>query len=58
MKNGLDHAALKAKQCAIREGYPETMELRAHRAISWIGRAKACGEGQTEGQINHLDVLP
>ena len=44
MKNGLDHAALKAKQRAIREGFPETMGLRAHRAISWIGRAEACGE--------------
>lgn len=29
MKNGLDHAALKAKQRAIREGFPETMGLRA-----------------------------
>ncbi|NEU35080.1 hypothetical protein GN156_30950, partial [bacterium LRH843] len=44
MTNGLDHAALKAKQRAIREGFPETMGLRAHRAISWIGRAEACGE--------------
>ena len=39
-----DHAALKAKQRAIREGFPETMGLRAHRAISWIGRAEACGD--------------
>ena len=44
MKNGLDHAALKAKQRVIREGFPETMGLRAHRAISWIGRAEACGD--------------
>lgn len=44
MTNGLDHAALKAKQRAIRGGFPETMGLRAHRAISWIGRAEACGE--------------
>ena len=39
-----DHAALKAKQRAIREGFPETMGLRAHRAISWIGRAETCGD--------------
>ncbi|QEW29765.1 hypothetical protein RIdsm_05611 (plasmid) [Roseovarius indicus] len=39
MNNGLGHAALKAKQRAIREGFPETMGLRAHRAISWIGVA-------------------
>ncbi|WP_157960698.1 HEPN domain-containing protein [Primorskyibacter marinus] len=44
MKNVLDHTALKAKQRAIREGFPETMGLRAHRAISWIGRAEACGK--------------
>lgn len=42
MADALDHATLKAKQRAIREGFPETMGLRAHRAISWIGRAEAC----------------
>lgn len=44
MKDALGHAALKAKQRAIRHGFPETMGLRAHRAISWIGRAETCGE--------------
>ena len=44
MKDALDHAALKTKQRAIRAGFPETMGLRAHRAISWIGRAEACGD--------------
>ena len=44
MKDALDPAALKAKQRAIRAGFPETMGLRAHRAISWIGRAEACGD--------------
>ncbi|SEN87781.1 hypothetical protein SAMN04488003_1512 [Loktanella fryxellensis] len=44
MKDAFDHAALKAKQRAIRAGFPETMGLRAHRAISWIGRAEACGD--------------
>ena len=43
MEDGLDHAALKTKQRAIRAGFPETMGLRAHRAISWIGRAETCG---------------
>jgi len=42
MKDVLDHAALKTKQRAIRDGFPETMGLRVHRAISWIGRAEAC----------------
>ena len=44
MKDALDYATLKAKQRAIRDGFPETMGLRAHRAISWIGRGEACGE--------------
>ncbi len=44
MPNVIDYAALKAKQRAVREGFPETMGLRAHRAISWIGRAETCGD--------------
>lgn len=36
--------ALKEKQRAIRVDFPETMGLRVHRAISWIGRAEACGD--------------
>ena len=40
----LGHGTLKAKQRAIRDGFPETMALRVHRAISWIGRAEACGD--------------
>ena len=35
------HADLKAKQRALRDGFPETMGLRVHRSISWIGRAEA-----------------
>ena len=44
MKDALDFATLKEKQRAIRGGFPETMSLRVHRAISWIGRAEACGD--------------
>ncbi|MGR3460944.1 MAG: hypothetical protein ACU0C8_04105 [Roseovarius sp.] len=36
--------SLKDKQRAIRSDFPETMGLRVHRAISWIGRAEACGD--------------
>lgn len=39
-----DHQALKDKQRAIRSCFPETMGLRVHRAISWIGRAESCGK--------------
>lgn len=34
--------ALKSRQRAIREGFPENMGLRVHRALSWIGRAEGC----------------
>jgi hypothetical protein len=39
-QGALTHASLKAKQRALRKGFPETMGLRVHRAISWIGRAE------------------
>ena len=44
MEAPLTHAALKAKQRELRGGVPETMGLRVHRAISWIGRAEAAGD--------------
>lgn len=44
MSDDLTYANLKGKQRAIRSGFPETMGLRVHRAISWIGRAEGCGE--------------
>jgi len=36
-----DFEALKEKQRAIRESIPENVNLRVHRAISWLGRAEA-----------------
>lgn len=35
------HSDLKAKQRLLREGFPQDLGLRVHRAISWIGRAEA-----------------
>ena len=46
-------AVLKAKQRAIRTGFPETMGLRVHRALSWIGRAEAC-EGDDDARFIFL----
>lgn len=37
----LSHRALKEKQRALREGFPEALTLRVHRALSWLGRAEA-----------------
>lgn len=38
---GLTFAALKQKQRAIREGFPQPLSLRVHRALSWLGRSEA-----------------
>ena len=40
MEELLTHASLKDKQRKLRPGFPETMGLRVHRSISWIGRAE------------------
>ncbi len=40
MEKPLTHAFLKDKQRELRPGFPETMGLRVHRSISWIGRAE------------------
>lgn len=34
------HAALKARQRALRDGFPEALSLRVHRALSWLDRAE------------------
>lgn len=44
MTDAPDFAALKTRERAIRDSFPATMGLRVHRAISWIGRAEACGD--------------
>ncbi|MAU22745.1 MAG: hypothetical protein CMH13_19790, partial [Martelella sp.] len=44
MRNDMAFAVLKSKQRALREGFPETMGLRVHRAISWVGRAEDCAD--------------
>ncbi|AML51730.1 HEPN domain-containing protein [Falsihalocynthiibacter arcticus] len=40
MSETITHAELKEKQRKIRDCFPETMGLRVHRAISWIGRSE------------------
>lgn len=37
-------SGLKARQRAERDDYPETISLRVHRALSWLGRAEQCDE--------------
>ena len=44
MPEPYDHAALKSRQRSLRAGFPETMGLRVHRSISWIGRAAAAAD--------------
>jgi hypothetical protein len=33
-------ASLREKQKAVREGFPDGLGLRVHRALSWLGRAE------------------
>ena len=40
MPETIPHATLKSKQRALRADFPETMGLRVHRSISWVGRAE------------------
>ena len=42
----LTYTGLKAIQRATREGFPHSLALRTHRALSWLGRA----ERETEDQ--------
>ena len=37
----LTHAALRKRERTLRSGFADTMRLRVHRSISWLGRAKA-----------------
>ena len=36
----MDYATLKARQREIRDGFPESLGLRTHRALSWLERAE------------------
>ena len=42
MPQPITHKSLKDKQREIRGSFPESMGLRVHRSISWIGRAEDC----------------
>jgi len=39
-KTPLDHAHLKARHRAIRDKFPHPLNLRVHRALSWLQRAE------------------
>ena len=36
----LDHKTLKTRQRKIRSGFPNSLSLRVHRALSWLDRAE------------------
>ncbi len=42
----LTYAALKQRQRAIRDGFPPSLSLRVHRALSWLDRAERADEDQ------------
>lgn len=39
-----EYEALKERQREIREGFPESLALRTHRALSWLDRAEREGD--------------
>ena len=49
MSEIIPHATLKHKQRNLRVDFPETMGLRVHRSISWIGRAEAISDDHDAG---------
>ncbi len=49
----LTFAELKEKERRLRAGFPETMGLRVHRAISWIGRAQKEAEDPDAAFLFH-----
>ncbi len=40
----MNFPALKAKQREIRDGFPNDLSLRVHRALSWLRRAEMAGD--------------
>ena len=40
------HASLKARQREVRDGWPESLGLRVHRALSWLNRAEQEADDQ------------
>jgi hypothetical protein len=40
ISDALNYDTLKAKQRAIRDGFPDVLALRTHRALSWLKRAE------------------
>lgn len=49
----LTFTELKEKERRRRDGFPETMGLRVHRAISWIGRAQKESEDPDAAFLFH-----
>ena len=40
------HAGLKARHREIRDGLPDSLDLRVHRSLSWLHRAELCAEDE------------
>jgi hypothetical protein len=51
----MKHEQLKARQRAERDGYPENLALRVHRALSWLERAEQlAAQHDVDGQFVFL----
>jgi hypothetical protein len=49
----MDYARLKARHRAEREGYPQNLSLRVHRALSWLDRAERATHELREPRRRH-----
>lgn len=52
MDSTLNYASLKDRQRAERDGWPTSLALRVHRALSWLQRAEQCED--PDGQFIFL----
>lgn len=51
----MNHDALKQRHRTLREGYPPNLNLRVHRALSWLKRSEmAVSEGDDDGRFIFL----
>jgi len=57
---GTNHDALKQRHRTLREGYPPNLNLRVHRALSWLKRAEMADDddGALQSFCGLLSTLP
>lgn len=44
----MDYETLKTRHREVRDHYPQSLNLRIHRALSWLNRAERCEDGDSQ----------